>query len=105
MIIILGSTMTLMVIIVSTKAFSRYEDTRDNIIGESTVLFTTYMFYIFDIVKTQYLINVGYVPIGAIGLYVLVNLTIAMVVSVKGTKSAIKRKSVMRNYTKSRAKA
>ena len=105
MIIILGSTMVLMVVIISTKAFSRFEDTRASIIGESTVLFTTYLFYIFDIVKIQYLINVGYVPIGAIGLYVLVNLTIAMVVSVKGTKSAIKRKSVMRNYTKSRAKA
>lgn len=98
MMIILGSTMGLMVIIISTRAFSSSKDTRDNIIGESTILFIVYMFYIFDVIEIKYLINIGYIPIGAIGLYIVVNLSIAMVISVKGLTRATKRKMVTRNY-------
>ena len=102
--LVMLSTMILMVIVISTRAFSSTKNTRDNIIGDCTVLIITYMFYIFDIIDIDYLMNIGYIPIAVIGLYIVVNLTIAIAISISGTRMVITRKCAKRSYTKNRKK-
>ena len=98
----MGSSLFSVVILYTTEAYRSHSERKMSVLNEFSVLSVTYCFLCFDVLDVEANFWVGYVAIGAVGLYILVCLVIIIVLAFKAIRRKLQTYCAKRYFKKQR---
>ena len=99
----MGSTLFTMVIMFVTNSFKKPSERYMKIVGDLVILQLCYNIICFSMVSPEHAFNIGYVPIGFTGFYVLLILIFVVIGTIRVIKFKIALYCFKRNLRKQKA--
>ena len=102
MMILMGSTIISACVVHSSETFESSGERRLTAFSEIIILLVTYSFFSFDLLDVEANFEVGYFPIGVMGLFLLISLLIMIIGGFRATKLKIRICCAKRYHKKQR---